>query len=94
VIFGVVHWWLSDSGAEAATESALATRLHEMGVIFQSRSSRTMTLRFGGSLDDGQEAFQSLLAFLTDWRHEVTRQFGAEFHVIAVATFDNAFGEL
>src|SRR5882762_8410758 len=48
VTFGVMRWWVSDAKLDETTESALASHLHGLGVIFADWAPRTMTLRFGG----------------------------------------------
>jgi len=94
VTFGVMRWWVSDAKLDETTESALASHLHGLGVIFADWAPRTMTLRFGGTPDDAQEAFQSLRQFLGEWQTTVKQQFGAQFKVTLAATLTNAFGDL
>jgi hypothetical protein len=94
VTFGVMRWWVSDVSVEDETESALAGHLTELGVSFADWSSRTMTLRFPGSADDAQEAFEALRVFLRQWKQTVASDFGAQFRVTLAATLTNAFGDL
>jgi hypothetical protein len=94
VTFGVMRWWVSDDGIDDETESALAGHLTQLGVSFADWSSRTMTLRFPGSADDAQEAFEALRVFLRDWKRTVANEFGAQFRVTLAATLSNAFGDL
>jgi hypothetical protein len=93
--FGIVRWWVQNPQADQPTESALASRLHELNVDFVHWLPATLKLTFPGTRDDAQLAFQALRAWLrTTWKPIVRQQFASDFRVLIVATIDNAVGDL
>jgi hypothetical protein len=92
--FGVIRWWVESGTADAATESALATELGQLGVDFVHWQPSTLRLRFPGTSDDAQLSFQSLRSWVTAWKVVARQQFGSGFRALIVATLPNAFGDL